>query len=57
MDFRKVRVIIHYGLPITPAGEFKSERYTYYINNNLVIINVQEEQEELKMKELLYHYY
>ncbi|CAD8166947.1 unnamed protein product [Paramecium pentaurelia] len=27
MDFRKVRVIIHYGLPITPAGEFKQESY------------------------------
>lgn len=27
MDFRKVRVIIHYGLPITPAGDFKAERF------------------------------
>jgi len=31
MDFRKVRVIIHYGLPITPVGEFKEERYSYII--------------------------
>lgn len=31
MDFRKVRVIIHYGLPATPAGEFKEERYIVYI--------------------------
>jgi len=26
LDFRKVRVIIHYGLPYKPDGTFKEER-------------------------------
>lgn len=51
MDFRKVRVIIHYGLPATPAGEFKEERYTYNIFK-IVIIKDQVVQVEQKMKEL-----
>lgn len=55
MDFRKVRVIIHYGLPTTPAGEFKEERLLIIIN--IVISNDLVEQEEQKMKELLSHCY
>ena len=27
VDFRKVRLVIHYGLPLTPARKFDDRRY------------------------------
>jgi superfamily II DNA/RNA helicase len=33
LDFRKVRAIVHYGLPADPSGVFKEERYIIIIKS------------------------